>query len=196
MQSEFSGVRLAERQAFSLSLSLSLCLSHFDRPCHSLSPCSDFDCTPLGRGRLASQYMDSKKLPLWLVFESCDPHADDYYVIFKVGDDLRQDVLTLQMLKIMDRLWKSEGLDMKMNVYGCISTGDEVGLVEVVLDSETMANISKQAGGALAELTDSSVFTEWLRDQNRAEPQFQQAVRTNRLVTIHHSRSHRRSYVK
>jgi len=73
-------------------------------------------------------------------------------------------------------LWKSEGLDMKMNVYGCISTGDEVGLVEVVLDSETMANISKQAGGALAELTDSSVFTEWLRDQNRAEPQFQQAV--------------------
>jgi phosphatidylinositol kinase/protein kinase (PI-3 family) len=88
----------------------------------------------------------------------------------------RQDVLTLQMLKIMDRLWKAEGMDFQMNVYGCISTGDEVGLLEVVLNSETMANISKQAGGALAELTDSSVFTEWLRDQNRSEEAFRKSV--------------------
>ena len=37
------------------------------------------------------RYMDSKKLPLWLVFENRDPLTDrDCYIMFKSGDDLRQ----------------------------------------------------------------------------------------------------------
>jgi hypothetical protein len=37
------------------------------------------------------QYMDSKKLPLWLVFENADTNAErDVTIIFKSGDDLRQ----------------------------------------------------------------------------------------------------------
>ena len=53
--------------------------------------------------------MDSKMRPLWIVFENSDIHGDDIYVIFKNGDDLRQDMLTLQMLRVMDRIWKSHG---------------------------------------------------------------------------------------
>ena len=41
--------------------------------------------------------MDSKKLPLWLVFENAEADKPDIYVIFKTGDDLRQDQLTLQV---------------------------------------------------------------------------------------------------
>jgi phosphatidylinositol kinase/protein kinase (PI-3 family) len=43
----------------------------------------------------------------------------------------RQDVLTLQMLRIMDKLWKEEGLDLRLNPYGCVATGDELGMIEV-----------------------------------------------------------------
>jgi hypothetical protein len=50
--------------------------------------------------------MDSAKAPLWLVFENADRHGDPVTVLFKAGDDLRQDILTLQMLNIMDFLWK------------------------------------------------------------------------------------------
>lgn len=41
------------------------------------------------------KYMDSKKLPLWLAFENHDENVPPKYVIFKTGDDLRQDMLTV-----------------------------------------------------------------------------------------------------
>ena len=41
--------------------------------------------------------MDSKMRPLWTVFENDDPSGSDIYFIFKNGDDLRQDMLTLQV---------------------------------------------------------------------------------------------------
>ena len=84
--------------------------------------------------------MFSKKLPLWLVFESADG-GPDFYVMFKAGDDLRQDQLTLQVIRIMDQLWKDRRLDLRMSPYECVSTGDQLGMLEVVRDSETIANI-------------------------------------------------------
>lgn len=84
--------------------------------------------------------------PLWIVFENSDRYGDDVYIIFKNGDDLRQDMLTLQMLKIMDRLWKQEGLDLRMTPYGCISLENRVGMIEVVLNADTIANIQKEKG--------------------------------------------------
>jgi phosphatidylinositol-4,5-bisphosphate 3-kinase len=70
--------------------------------------------------------MDSKMRPLWIVFENDDPYGDDIYIIFKNGDDLRQDMLTLQMIRIMDKLWKNEGLDLR---YDCAQQYASVGLV-------------------------------------------------------------------
>lgn len=39
------------------------------------------------------------------------------------GDDLRQDMLTLQMIRIMNKIWVQEGLDMRMVIFRCFSTG-------------------------------------------------------------------------
>lgn len=57
--------------------------------------------------------MDSKMRPIYSVFENIDQHGDDIFIIFKNGDDLRQDMLTLQMLRIMDRIWKTSGMDFR-----------------------------------------------------------------------------------
>jgi hypothetical protein len=42
-------------------------------------------------------------------------------------------------------LWSSfsqtNGLDLQMNAYGCLSTGDFVGMLEVVMNSRTIAEI-------------------------------------------------------
>lgn len=51
------------------------------------------------------------------------------------GDDLRQDMLTLQVIRIMNKIWIQEGLDMRMVIFKCFSNSkgrgeDAVGLTE------------------------------------------------------------------
>uniref|UniRef100_A0A8C5J3C9 Phosphatidylinositol 4,5-bisphosphate 3-kinase catalytic subunit delta isoform n=1 Tax=Junco hyemalis TaxID=40217 RepID=A0A8C5J3C9_JUNHY len=58
-------------------------------------------------------FMDSKMKPLWIVFNSEETGGGGVGIIFKNGDDLRQDMLTLQMIQLMDILWKQEGLDLR-----------------------------------------------------------------------------------
>ena len=53
-------------------------------------------------------------------------------------------MLTLQMLRIMDKLWKDEGLDLRLSAYNVISTDFKMGLIEVVQTANTVANIQKQ----------------------------------------------------
>ena len=132
------------------------------------------------KGIIASKcrVMESKKKPLWLTFANANPHEKDIVVMFKAGDDLRQDQLTLQVLSLMDKLWKAEGLDMCMSAYGCISTGDEIGMLEIVLNSSTLANIVAESRGevyhgsgrkimaALDALYSDNVLQNWLMFQN------------------------------
>ena len=125
--------------------------------------------------------MSSKKLPLWLTFVSASEDQSLIKVLFKAGDDLRQDQLTLQILGIMDRLWKEQGLNLDMNAYRCISTGDELGMLEIVENAETLANIVKaemstdatkkkpgfkqKVRAAMHAMWKSSVFKDWLMKQ-------------------------------
>ena len=41
--------------------------------------------------------------------------------------DLRQDMLTLQVIRIMDSIWQSEGMDLRMVPYNVLATGHMVG---------------------------------------------------------------------
>ena len=57
--------------------------------------------------------MESKMKPLWLVFETDDDLVGDYFnTIFKDGDDLRQDQLTLQLIGLMDSLWLDKSKEL------------------------------------------------------------------------------------
>lgn len=120
--------------------------------------------------------MDSKMRPLWVVFDNYDMHGEDIYVIFKNGDDLRQDMLTLQMLRVMDRIWKSHGLDFRMNPYNCISTESRLGMIEVVLNAETIANIQKDKGMFSATAFKKGSLLAWLKEHNQAEGALQKAI--------------------
>jgi phosphatidylinositol-4,5-bisphosphate 3-kinase catalytic subunit alpha/beta/delta len=71
-----------------------------------------------------SKILDSAKAPLWLTFELDSSSQESGRVIFKKDDDLRQDILTIQLLKIMDKIWMDKGYDFKMKTYKVIMTKD------------------------------------------------------------------------
>lgn len=117
--------------------------------------------------------MKSKKRPLWLVWSNADSAGPDVYLLYKNGDDLRQDMLTLQILQLMDNIWQAEGLDLRMNPYMCIATGDQQGLIEVVTDSDTIANIQM---GYKKNTFDKRALLEWLKSKHGTGPELDQAV--------------------
>ncbi|XP_045435203.1 phosphatidylinositol 4,5-bisphosphate 3-kinase catalytic subunit beta isoform isoform X3 [Pipistrellus kuhlii] len=116
------------------------------------------------------KYMDSKMKPLWLVYNNKIFGEDSVGVIFKNGDDLRQDMLTLQILRLMDLLWKEAGLDLRMLPYGCLATGDRSGLIEVVSTSETIADIQLNSSNvAAAAAFNKDALLNWLKEYNSGD---------------------------
>uniref|UniRef100_A0A8C2TJ21 Phosphatidylinositol 4,5-bisphosphate 3-kinase catalytic subunit delta isoform n=1 Tax=Coturnix japonica TaxID=93934 RepID=A0A8C2TJ21_COTJA len=112
-------------------------------------------------------FMDSKMKPLWIVFNNEETGGGGVGIIFKNGDDLRQDMLTLQMIQLMDVLWKQEGLDLRMTPYGCLSTGDKTGLIEVVMHSDTIANIQlNKSNMAATAAFNKDALLNWLKSKN------------------------------
>ena len=45
----------------------------------------------------------------------------------QVGDDLRQDILVLQVIRLMEKIWLRAGLDLRMVTYRCVATGTDQG---------------------------------------------------------------------
>ncbi|XP_025017100.1 phosphatidylinositol 4,5-bisphosphate 3-kinase catalytic subunit delta isoform-like isoform X2 [Tetranychus urticae] len=121
--------------------------------------------------------MDSKMKPLWLVFNNSDQGADDVSIIFKNGDDLRQDMLTLQMFRIMDKLWKDEGLDLRLTPYRVIATDRGVGLIQVVPSTQTLAKIQKSCSMKATSAFNKAALLNWLRSHNPTEPELTKAIR-------------------
>ncbi|TKS91104.1 Phosphatidylinositol 4,5-bisphosphate 3-kinase catalytic subunit gamma isoform [Collichthys lucidus] len=122
--------------------------------------------------------MASKKKPLWLQFKRADSTTlskDPIGIIFKHGDDLRQDMLILQILLIMESIWETESLDLCLLPYGCISTGNKIGMIEIVKDATTIANIQQSVVGSTGAFKDEILY-QWLRDKCVSEDKFQQAV--------------------
>lgn len=83
----------------------------------------------------------------------------------------------MQMIRIMDRLWQAEDLDLRMSPYGCLATGTGIGMIEIVLNSETVSSIQMANGGTRAAFKDQPL-EEWLRKQNPDNRDYDKAVET------------------
>ena len=65
-------------------------------------------------------------------------------VMFKYGDDLRQDQLILQMINYMDSLLKNVHLNYEFTTYKVLATSKSDGFVEFVPNSKTIFDILKK----------------------------------------------------
>ncbi|MCO5578082.1 hypothetical protein L7F22_031920 [Adiantum nelumboides] len=61
-------------------------------------------------------------------------------IIFKKGDDLRQDQFVIQLVSLMDRLLKLENLDLQLTPYRVLATNQDEGMVEFI-PSKSLAQV-------------------------------------------------------
>jgi phosphatidylinositol-4,5-bisphosphate 3-kinase len=110
--------------------------------------------------------MNSKKKPFWLCFKNSSPFATEpVHTMFKVGDDLRQDQLTLQVMKVMEYLWRQSGNEFHLRCYGVLPTGFEQGFIEVVPNSVTESELQK-IRGTFKGVWATDLFTKFLMTYN------------------------------
>ncbi|KIL59571.1 hypothetical protein M378DRAFT_1000569 [Amanita muscaria Koide BX008] len=94
----------------------------------------------------SSSIFKSSLQPLLLYFQRAD--GSTFPVIFKDGDDMRQDQLVIQLFTLMDRLLRKENLDLKLSPYDVLATGPSQGMVQFI-HSMTIASIISEHGNVL-----------------------------------------------
>ncbi|CAH6719054.1 phosphatidylinositol 3-kinase Vps34p [[Candida] jaroonii] len=63
-----------------------------------------------------------------------------YTLMFKIGDDLRQDQLVIQIIDLMDQLLKNENLDLRLTPYRILATSPIAGMIQFV-PNETLDSV-------------------------------------------------------
>ncbi|KAM3184690.1 hypothetical protein ACTXT7_007851 [Hymenolepis weldensis] len=90
--------------------------------------------------------------------------------IFKVGDDVRQDILALQVIKIFQNVFNQYGLDLFLYPYHVVATGPGSGVIECVPDSKSRDQIGRQTDSGMYDYFQSTFGDE-------TTPAFQRARR-------------------
>ena len=93
-----------------------------------------------------SSIFKSSLQPLLLYFQCSD--GSTFPVIFKDGDDMRQDQLVIQLFTLMDLLLRKENLDLKLSPYDVLATGPSQGMAQFI-PSMAIASIVSEHGNVL-----------------------------------------------
>lgn len=88
---------------------------------------------------------------------SLSPSNEIYSVIYKSGDDLRQDQLVIQMITLMDKLLKRNGLDLRLIPYKVLATSQDTGFVECITPNKALSEVISDSKGDIAK---------WIRSHN------------------------------
>ncbi|ODM93836.1 Phosphatidylinositol 4-phosphate 3-kinase C2 domain-containing subunit alpha [Orchesella cincta] len=116
----------------------------------------------------------SASVPLKINFINGLPEGGTIPVLYKKGDDLRQDLLTIQIIRVIEKWWLKEGLDFRVLTFSCVPTGYQQGVVEMVPNSETLCKIQAEYGvtGAFQDRP----ISDWLAKMNPNTVDYKRAV--------------------
>ncbi|CBF76951.1 hypothetical protein AN4709.2 [Aspergillus nidulans FGSC A4] len=96
-----------------------------------------------------SNVFKSSLSPLLITFKTTEGRK--YPILFKVGDDLRQDQLVIQIIILMDRLLQKENLDLKLTPYRILATNATAGAMQFI-PSTSLSAVSAKYKTVLAYL--------------------------------------------
>eukprot|EP01117_Protostelium_nocturnum_P007910 TRINITY_DN2825_c0_g1_i1.p1 TRINITY_DN2825_c0_g1~~TRINITY_DN2825_c0_g1_i1.p1 ORF type:complete len:1936 (+),score=831.43 TRINITY_DN2825_c0_g1_i1:212-6019(+) len=110
----------------------------------------------------ASALQSAAKAPILVAFD-CHTRESETHVdgqlkwtkpfiqacIFKTGDDVRQDMLAIQIIDLFQRIFKTVGLDLFLYPYKVIATKPDCGLIEVVPNAVSRDALGKKLENGL-----------------------------------------------
>ena len=116
-------------------------ICQFELPIHPSYYASGFELNGL-------RAFSSKMVPIALKLYSSE--GNTFKVIFKIGDDLRQDLMILQIFKIIDKIWMENNLDLKFSIYNVCPLELKCGFMEFE-EGEPLEDIQKEGGSILQD---------------------------------------------
>ncbi|CAD6502058.1 BgTH12-02301 [Blumeria graminis f. sp. triticale] len=94
-----------------------------------------------------TQVFKSSLFPIMLTFKTLSKQK--YQIIFKSGDDLRQDQLVIQIITLMDQLLQKENLDLKLSPYKILATSSTAGAAQFVPSMSLQSIVNKFKGNSV-----------------------------------------------
>ncbi|KAL6733547.1 hypothetical protein Aduo_004188 [Ancylostoma duodenale] len=126
--------------------------------------------------------LGSAKMPLLLSWQNRSPLSEDhlptYEIIFKNGDDLRQDMLVLQVLEVMDSIWKRNQLDCCLNPYPVLPMGTKYGMIGVVPNCSTIFEIQSEGGkvGTAVKSLETTFINRYIKSHAGSTKKYMECV--------------------
>ncbi|KAK6732115.1 hypothetical protein RB195_016475 [Necator americanus] len=126
--------------------------------------------------------LGSAKMPLLLSWQNRSPlseyHLPSYEIIFKNGDDLRQDMLVLQVLEVMDSIWKRNQLDCCLSPYPVLPMGTKYGMIGVVPNCSTIFEIQSEGGkvGTAVKSLETTFINRYIKNHAGSTKKYMECV--------------------
>ncbi|ODV88069.1 hypothetical protein CANARDRAFT_193904 [[Candida] arabinofermentans NRRL YB-2248] len=88
-----------------------------------------------------SSVFKSSLNPLKITFKTSDDSI--YPVMYKIGDDLRQDQFVIQIITLMEKILQNENLDLKLIPYKIMALGPVEGFIQFIPNSSLSSILQK-----------------------------------------------------
>ncbi|KAK3587139.1 hypothetical protein CHS0354_006780 [Potamilus streckersoni] len=96
--------------------------------------------------------------------------------IFKVGDDVRQDMLALQVIELFKNIFLQTGLELYLVPYRVVATAPGCGVIECVPNSKSRDQIGKQ--------TDINLYQYFIQKYGDEDASHFQTARRNFIISM------------
>ena len=92
---------------------------------------------------------DSKHIQIVLDLKNVDPLGDDFLIAYYNDQDIRMQLVTMQLFNVLHTIWCENNLKLTMSLYNVMPTSRNKGLIQLIPDSQIFDEmpIKEKAGG-------------------------------------------------